>query len=109
MGAGWQPRRRLRPGSSPADSAWKFAWLLQTSGSASVASQFDLRILDLRRRRQFQPAESNSGYAMFIQPGNYSKNSNNIGNGMVDLDRLEPGHDLDARQFDGALAAPSAA
>ena len=68
------------PGQFPADSAWKFAWLLQSSSSASVGSQFDLRILDYGGGGQFQPSESNTGYAMFVQPGNYSENSNNIGN-----------------------------
>lgn len=66
-------------GQFPTDSAWKFAWLLQQSGANNYTTQFDIRILDYGGGGQFQPGESNSGYAMFIQPGNYYENSNNIG------------------------------
>jgi hypothetical protein len=61
----------------PADSAWKFAWLLQSN--TLVGNQFNMIPLSYAGSGQFQPAESASGYAMFIQPGMYSENSNNVG------------------------------
>lgn len=76
----WGPSGALPPPSPlqfPADSAWKFAWLLQSD--TMVGNQFNLIPLSYAGGNQFQPAESATGYAMFIQPGNYAMNSNNIG------------------------------
>ena len=67
------------PGEWPTDSAWKFAWLVQGAGANSTASMFDLRTMDYGGPGMFQPAESNSGYAMYIEPGNYLMNANDIG------------------------------
>jgi len=79
----WGPNMAAPPpsaGQFSGDSSWKFAWLLQAaSGSSGNTSQFDLRTLDYGGGGQFQPAESNAGYTMFIQPGNYWENSNSIG------------------------------
>jgi len=60
------------------DSAWKFAWFLQSPTMSG--SQFNIIPLTYAGGGQFAPAESASGYSMFIEPGNYSENSNNIGN-----------------------------
>ncbi len=65
------------PGQFAGDSAWKFAWLLQSP--SMTASQFNMITLSYAGSGQFQPGESDSGYAMFVQPGNYSENANNIG------------------------------
>jgi hypothetical protein len=65
------------PGQFSGDSSWKFAWLLQ--GASMQPGQFNMIPLSYAGSGQFQPGESDSGYAMFIQPGNYAENSNNIG------------------------------
>ena len=67
------------PGQWPTDSAWKFAWLVQGAGANSTSSMFDMRTMDYGGTGMFQPAESNSGYAMYIEPGNYYGNGNTIG------------------------------
>jgi hypothetical protein len=74
----WGPGGSAPPpvaGQFSADSSWKYAWLLQTSGSASISSQFDLRVLDYSGSNQFMPAESNVGYDMVIQ----GVDSNDVG------------------------------
>ena len=80
----WGPTGKAPPpvaGQFSGDSSWKFGWLFQAGGSVSSTTQFDLRTLDYGGSNQFMPAESNAGYAMFIQPGNYYQNSNNVGTG----------------------------
>lgn len=78
----WGPSGKAPPpvaNQFSGDSSWKMGWLFQAGGSVSSTTQFDMLTLDFGGYGQFQPAESNAGYAMFIQPGNYSQNSNNIG------------------------------
>jgi hypothetical protein len=67
------------PDQFSSDSSWKFAWLLQNAKSYGTTSEFDLVNFTYGGSNQFIPAESNSNYYMYIEPGNYSQNANNIG------------------------------
>jgi hypothetical protein len=76
----WGPSGGLpppSPGQFSADSSWKLAWLLQSNSMS--AGQFNMVTMSYAGGNQWQPAESDSGYAMFIQPGTYWENSNNVG------------------------------
>jgi hypothetical protein len=75
----WGPTGAAPPpvaGQFSNDSSWKLSWILQTS--SMVATQFNMIPLSYAGSNQFTPTQSDSNYAMFIQPGNYWENSNNI-------------------------------
>jgi hypothetical protein len=76
----WGPNGAAPPpvaGQFSADSSWKLGWLLQSN--TMVAAQFNMVTMSFAGSGQWTPAESDSGYAMFIEPGNYWENSNNVG------------------------------
>lgn len=76
----WGPSGAAPPpvaGQFSGDSSWKLAWLLQSN--TMTAGQFNMVTMSYAGASQWQPGESDSGYAMFIQPGNYWENANNVG------------------------------
>lgn len=76
----WGPSGAAPPPSGTqfsGDSSWKLAWLLQAP--SMTPSQFNMVTFSYAGSGQWQPAESDSNYAMFIQPGNYWENANSVG------------------------------